>query len=339
MSDTTAIQEIDIGDLDIDPENIRGVEWSSADEADKALTESVDAQGVKQPLTVRPSDVDGVKYGIVCGSRRFNAAIDAGLDTVPCIVEDLDDTEAAGLSVIENRDRKDIPAYKEAFKVIEHFHRLNGGAGKTEKVEILADRFGCGASTVRKYLELDNLPEQIRELVKDPSEWTEGTKSVVESESASLELPTKGLSVNKAAKVSRELYERSGSGGVKTPTRDEEEIVSFAAQAIEKSKEDVRTASELLGGDETISVDTGFQAARKSRIQNINVDRALDVIEGRETQVLQSDIKVTIELPNQYQSLIQAAAEKRNKARGELIKYYVKNGLENDGLDTATLEQ
>ena len=92
------IAHISIDELGIDECNIRQGIWDQ----DQELINSVKKVGILEPLVVRPADPQsGKKYAVLCGSRRFNAAIDAGLPKVPCIIrEDLDDIDAMALSMI-----------------------------------------------------------------------------------------------------------------------------------------------------------------------------------------------------------------------------------------------
>jgi len=69
------------------------------------LEESVERDGVLQPLIVRPV---GDKYEVIVGSRRYRAALEAGLKKLPCIIRELGDEEAIILSLIENVQRRDL---------------------------------------------------------------------------------------------------------------------------------------------------------------------------------------------------------------------------------------
>lgn len=85
------------------------------DEQDERLVESVAEDGIMSPLIIRPvseaeydtDEADG-EYSIIAGSRRYNAAIENGLDEVPCNVVEADDFEAAVKSLKENEQRKDL---------------------------------------------------------------------------------------------------------------------------------------------------------------------------------------------------------------------------------------
>jgi ParB family chromosome partitioning protein len=77
-----------------------------------ALSESVKARGILQPVVVRP--LPGGGYELVAGERRLRAAKLAGLGTVPAIVRDADETERLELALIENMARQDLNAVEEA---------------------------------------------------------------------------------------------------------------------------------------------------------------------------------------------------------------------------------
>ena len=233
-----AIEEVKLGSLDIDPENIRGVEWDPNSDEDRELLESVERKGILDPLMVRPAPEGyDAEHTIIGGGRRYNAAIDAGLDTIPVVIRDIDDVTAAGLSAIENRDRKDVPTYKIAYKVIEHFHNLNHGSSRKERIEILSDRFGCSERLIRDYLDLDTLPDFLKEMVKDPEQWSEETKDAVQTHSRyDVGLPEKGLTVTKAADIARKMFETGDDPDESAPVVKQSDMVRFAAEAIGKKK-------------------------------------------------------------------------------------------------------
>lgn len=67
--------------------------------------------GVLQPIVVRP-DEEG--YAIVCGERRYRAAALAGLETIPAIVREMDDSQALEAAIVENLQREDVDPMEEA---------------------------------------------------------------------------------------------------------------------------------------------------------------------------------------------------------------------------------
>ena len=81
----TTVQEIPVGELDPNPDQPRR---TFSEESIAQLADSIREQGVLQPLLVAPSD--GGRYMIIAGERRFRAGRMAGLETLPCIVKDID---------------------------------------------------------------------------------------------------------------------------------------------------------------------------------------------------------------------------------------------------------
>ena len=82
-------------------------------EALQELAESIRAQGVLQPVMVRPLDDSG-KYEIIAGERRWRAAQLAGLHEIPAVVRDLDDQTAMCIALIENIQREDLNPLEQA---------------------------------------------------------------------------------------------------------------------------------------------------------------------------------------------------------------------------------
>ncbi len=201
MSET--VLSIDVDDLGIDTANIRGGEW----EYDQELIDSIRENGVILPLVIRlamPST--GVKYGIVCGSRRYNAGIEAGLTELPCILKEIDNVTAMGISIIENKHRKDIPAWRYALRIGEMFEQLNGNGKKEEIISIIANRTGFSKTSVRDYLLIAGLPGEVIELMKESANRSEVVKELLKGTTAAVETT---LSYNKAVKIARELRDAS----------------------------------------------------------------------------------------------------------------------------------
>ena len=90
--------------------------WQPRRRADPArlqeLATDITARGVLEPLIVRP--LDEAQYQIIAGERRFRAAGLAGLAAVPCLVRDVDETEARAIALVENLQREDLDIEDEA---------------------------------------------------------------------------------------------------------------------------------------------------------------------------------------------------------------------------------
>ena len=150
------------------------------DDADMEKTvESIQEFGVLQPAIVRP-DRDG-GYEILSGHRRHHACQIAGIQTLPCIVRDLDDDAATILMVDSNLQREEIlPSERAwAFKMKldamkrqgerrdltcgQIGHKLDGKKSR----DILAEEVGDSARNVQRYIRLTNLDPELLQLVDD----------------------------------------------------------------------------------------------------------------------------------------------------------------------------
>ena len=81
-----------------------------------SLADSISRYGLLQPLSVRrlPTTAEGVKYEIIAGERRYRAAMQAGMDQLPCIIINVDDRTSAELALIENIQREGLNMFEQA---------------------------------------------------------------------------------------------------------------------------------------------------------------------------------------------------------------------------------
>ena len=118
------------------------------------LAESIKAQGVMQPVLVRPRRGAASRYEIIAGERRFRAARLAGLDEVPVLVKDVPDEAAAAMALIENIQREDLNPLEEA----QGLQRLTDEFGLTH--EQAAQAVGRSRSAASNLLRLLNWPSR-----------------------------------------------------------------------------------------------------------------------------------------------------------------------------------
>ena len=128
-------------------------------EALAELADSIKAQGVMQPILVRPVGAD--RYEIIAGERRFRAAQMAGLTEVPVLVKQVPDTAALAMALIENIQREDLNPLEEAQGV----QRLIREFDFTH--EQAAAAIGRSRSATSNLLRLLNLAEPVQELLMD----------------------------------------------------------------------------------------------------------------------------------------------------------------------------
>src|SRR5688572_21522792 len=127
------------------------------------LAESIKAQGVVQPIVVRPlpgANGGETEYEIVAGERRWRAAQMAGLATIPAVVRDIPDESAVAVALIENIQRENLNPLEEARSL----HRLVEEFGLTHADA--ADAVGRSRATVTNLLRLLELPRPVREMLE-----------------------------------------------------------------------------------------------------------------------------------------------------------------------------
>lgn len=122
------------------------------------LAESIKAQGIVQPIVVRP--LAGGNYEIIAGERRWRAAQLAGLETVPAVVRDIPDEAAIAIALIENIQRENLNPIEEAAalqRLIDEFHMTH---------QQVAESVGRSRAAVTNLLRLLALNPDVRTLLE-----------------------------------------------------------------------------------------------------------------------------------------------------------------------------
>ncbi|MEE9352696.1 MAG: ParB/RepB/Spo0J family partition protein [Thiotrichaceae bacterium] len=126
-------------------------------EALQQLADSIKAQGLIQPVVVRP--IGGGKYELIAGERRWRACQIAGLHDIPAVVKDIPDQAAAAMSLIENIQREDLNPLEEAIAM----ERLIEEFGLTHQQT--ADSVGRSRSAITNLLRLLVLEDKTKVLL------------------------------------------------------------------------------------------------------------------------------------------------------------------------------
>ena len=176
------------------------------------LAQSIKAQGVMQPIVVRP--IANNRYEIIAGERRWRASQQAGLDKIPALVRDIPDETAIALALIENIQREDLNPIEEAIAL----QRLQQEFALTQQQ--VAEAVGKSRTSVTNLLRLISLPEDVkimlahgdlemghaRALLGLPVEQQlEGARHIV----------ARGLSVRQAEALVRQWLNEQGNKPVK----------------------------------------------------------------------------------------------------------------------------
>jgi ParB family chromosome partitioning protein len=121
------------------------------------LADSIRAQGVVQPVVVRP--IDDKEYELIAGERRWRAAQIAGIDDIPAVVRDVPDEVSVAMALIENIQREDLNPLEEATALrllIDDFQMTHQEA---------ADAVGRSRAAVSNLLRLLELMQEVKDMI------------------------------------------------------------------------------------------------------------------------------------------------------------------------------
>jgi ParB family transcriptional regulator, chromosome partitioning protein len=151
------VVNLDIADIDKNPFQTRYVD---DDDALEELADSIKANGVVQPIMVRPGEEDG-RYILVLGERRLLASKKAGKTTIPAMVRRLSLQQAAEMTIIENLQREDLSALEqaEAFRVLSNEFKMTQ--------QQIGERVGLSRASVTNYMRLLKLPRDVMQLLAE----------------------------------------------------------------------------------------------------------------------------------------------------------------------------
>jgi ParB family chromosome partitioning protein len=224
------------------------------------LAASIKTQGIMQPVLVRP--IEGGRYEIIAGERRFRAAQMAGLEEIPVLVREVDDQNAAAMALIENIQREDLNPLEEAQGIA----RLISEFDFTH--EQAAQAVGRSRSAVSNLLRLVNLAQPVQTMLMAGDIDMGHARALLAVDAASQialanHVIAKRLSVRETEKlVARSLEEQNA------PT---------AARIKDKSGDIVRLEEEL---SDRLATPVVFKMGAKGRGQMIIDFADLDILDS-----------------------------------------------------------
>jgi len=201
------------------------------------LAESIKAQGVMQPILVRP--LGAHRFEIIAGERRVRAARLAGLDDVPVLVKEVADEAAAAMALIENIQREDLNPLEEA----QGLKRLTDEFGLTH--EMAAKAVGRSRSAASNLLRLLNLTEPVQQMLMAGDIDMGHARALLPLEGAqqilnATEIVVKKLSVREAERL---VARASASSGRQAPLLRAKHEKPRDLQRIEQELSDALTAA------------------------------------------------------------------------------------------------
>jgi ParB family chromosome partitioning protein len=205
------------------------------------LADSIRSQGLIQPILVRA--VDGGKYEIIAGERRWRAAQLAGLTQVPVVVRDVPDQAALAMALIENIQREDLNPLEEANgiqRLVEEFDMTHDAA---------AQAVGRSRSAVTNLLRLLNLSKAVQDLLMEGKlEMGHARALLAVSPARQAEVAHQIISQGLSVRETEQLVGRAEIGSRKGPRKRAKDR---DLQALEDE------LSELLGTAITINTSRG----------------------------------------------------------------------------------
>ena len=150
------LNEIEISQIEPNPNQPRR-EFDS--EALQELATSIRELGIIQPITLRK--IDGQKYQIIAGERRWRASQLAGLTKIPAYIVTVEDQNAMEMALVENIQREDLNAIEIALA----YQHLAEATGMTQAK--ISDRVGKSRAAVTNYMRLLKLPAQVQIALKN----------------------------------------------------------------------------------------------------------------------------------------------------------------------------
>jgi ParB family chromosome partitioning protein len=202
------------------------------------LADSIRAQGLIQPIIVRPLARD--RYEIIAGERRWRAAQLAELTEVPCVVREVDDHATLAMALIENIQREDLNPLEEATalkRLIEEFHLTHQQA---------ADAVGRSRAAVSNLLRLLELPAPIKTLLEqhklemgharalltlEPAHALELARAAAESNWTVRELEERARRMHEAEPVAKG---HGGQRGARPPSAKDPDVAQLETELREK---------------------------------------------------------------------------------------------------------
>ena len=221
------------------------------------LAASIKAQGLIQPISVRP--VGNGRFEIIAGERRWRAAQRANLHEVPVIVRALSDSQAVEIAIIENVQREDLNAVEEA----EGYRLLMDGHGYTQ--EDLSKVIGKSRSHLANTLRLLKLPQSVQELLREGALSAGHARCLIgraDAEALALRIVNEGLTVREV----EALVQEKQPGASKARKKTSKSADTRAAEAELK---------EALGLD--VDIRSGRGEKGELRIRYTSLDQLEDL--------------------------------------------------------------
>jgi len=210
---SNSLRELPLDQISPNPYQARTV-WNQDDLAE--LAESIKANGIIQPVVVRPFQG---RYQLIAGERRFRAAELAGISKIPALVRDVTEEQLFEWSLVENIHRRDLNPIERA----KAYQRYLGAFSLTQAEA--SQRLGEDRSVIANYLRLLDLPEDLRQMLVNGQLTTGHARAILSLPSDELrrKLANRAmagrLSVREVERLVRKYLSEEGAAHPKTRTK------------------------------------------------------------------------------------------------------------------------
>ncbi len=237
------------------------------EEAMEQLSASIKTHGLIQPIIVTP--IDGERYRIIAGERRWRACRMAGLEEVPVLIREYTPQEISEISLIENLQREDLNPIEEALgyrNLMDVYHMTQ---------EKIAETVSKSRSAVANMLRLLSLPEQILDFIKTGELSAGHARTLLSLEDADTQLAlanriiTEGLSVRQAEDLVKK-------------TKKEPRATILTDPAVAQALKELETrASSRVGNKVVIHHKPGNKGRVEIQYHSVEeLEKIIEILEG-----------------------------------------------------------
>ncbi len=253
--------ELDIDLIEPNPNQPR----KSFPEAElKELSQSIEANGIVQPIIVRRFKG---KYQIVAGERRWRAAQKVELRKIPAVVKDVSDEKLLELALIENIQRQELNPIEES----RAYQKLIDDVGLTQ--EKIAKQVGKSRTFITNYLRLLRLPKRVLKYVEENDLSVGHARALlaIDDKISAIELAKEIIANSMSVRATEKSVRRIVRGDVKTPAKESKKIKKDAniKNAEKKLRRYFGTQIKILPNRDGLSGKIEFEYYGKSDLDRI----------------------------------------------------------------------
>jgi ParB family transcriptional regulator, chromosome partitioning protein len=249
---TSGLAEIAIDLIDANPFQPRRT--FSAEKL-KELADSIRSSGMVQPILLRPADG---RFQLIAGERRWRAARQAGLTSVPAVVREIGDRDALELALTENLLREDLNQIDAAqgYALLQQKHGLSH--------EEIAERLGLDRSTVTNTLRLLRLPSEVQQMITEGAISAGHARALLGLDSAEAQMHLaqlivkQGLSVRQAENL---VALRGSKPGEKTDAEEAPKLDANVRAAVLEMERTLGTRVKVHGDEQRGKIEISYFSA------------------------------------------------------------------------------